>query len=549
MKQILLLLIVLASSTPAWCADAAGRVILAIGDVTALRAGTTIALAKDASIMSGDEIRTGSASAAQIRFADSSIVALRAQSTFKVDDFVFKNGADGSENAVYKLLRGGLRTITGLIGRLHKRNYRLVTPTSTIGIRGTSFDLVVCAHDCRNADGSIAAAGTYGGVTHGSISLTPNANPNASKVFAKGDFFFAASTTAPPQPLLAPPAFLADKLEARQRKAAPSTTQSASAAAGKTSSGSTTTSQASSTLPEVPAATTDMATTDTSALTTPIALPYVATEDLGSSGGSPLINTATGFIATYYDGTTYISIDSCGANAGGCPTDSASEFTTSGNWLTSYANAASPPKGMLGSGTVVDSGSIQLNGATFSWGRWTGGFLVTDVSGNTVSNLPGGVLFGMTDDPTVNGGSQIWPTNGSVTYSLAGGPSPIDTAGNIGTMSSMTGTLDFSTRDVSFSANLSIAIPAQGTANLTLSGNGTITGNSDNLLNAPVTSSCAGTGCAASSSSGLFDARFAGSAAQVMVVNGIAQNAVKTSGGAGAGSVLFLNILKCTSGC
>jgi len=82
-----------------------------------------------------------------------------------------------------------------------------------------------------------------------------------------------------------------------------------------------------------------------------------------------------------------------------------------------------------------------------------------------------------------------------------------------------------------------------------MSGSGTIASGNDNLLKAPITTACSGSGCASASSSGLFDARFAGTAAQVMVVNGIAQNAVKDSRGVGSRSVLFLNLLKCTSGC
>jgi len=184
----------------------------------------------------------------------------------------------------------------------------------------------------------------------------------------------------------------------------------------------------------------------------------------------------------------------------------------------------------------------------FAWGRWTGAFTVTDSGGNSVSNLPSGVLYGMTDEPTVGNQTRVWPTSGLVSYTLAGGPQPIDTAGNTGTMNGMSGTLNFLTRNVTLNAGLSMNVPTQGVANLSLSGSGTIGTTNDNLRNASFATSCSGGGCA-SPSSGLFDARFAGTAAQVMVVNGMAQNAVKDSSGTGSQSVLFLGVLKCASGC
>jgi hypothetical protein len=526
-------LILLAASAPAWCGEPVGRVILAAGEVDALRDGRQVSLRRDAEVRSGDEIRTGKASSAQIRFADTSIVALRPESIFRVDDFVFKDGQDGSEKAFFSLVKGGLRTITGAIGRLNKQNYGIVTPTSTIGIRGTHFSLVVCADNCRNTDGSVAASGTYGGVIDGRIASTPNDNASGAREFGRGEFFFAPNASAPPQPLLTPPAFLADRLEAQRRAAGAPVTATPGAAAAQ----STTT--AASAPGAVPA--------DTTATTTTV-LPAISTETLSSSGTPAVINKVTGFISQYFNGANYIVVDSCGGTM--CQPNQASQFTNSGILLTGYSSDDGTPKGSLAGGTVVDAGSVVLNGAVFAWGRWTGPFLVTDSSGTTFSNLPSGVLYGMTDDVAVgNNLANVWPASGLVTYAFAGGPSPVDTAGNMGTVNSMSGSLDFLTRNVTFNASLTMNVPTQGVANLSLSSGGTVSAMNDNLIGATVSTTCTGTGCAGPSSGGSFDARFAGTAAQVMVVNGIGQNAVLDSSGTGTQSVLFLGVLKCTTGC
>lgn len=533
MNRLASFLILLAASSPAWCGEPIGRVILAAGEVLAVRDGGQVSLRRDAEVRSGDEIRTGKASSAQIRFADTSIVALRPESIFRVDEFVFKGVQDGSEKAFFSLVKGGLRTLTGAIGRLNRQNYGIVTPTSTIGIRGTHYSLIVCADNCRNADGSLAANGTYGGVIDGRISATPNANPTAATEFGRGEFFFAPNASASPQPLLAPPAFLADKLEA-QRRAAGAPVAATPSAAG---------SQSATTATSVPAT----VPADTTATTT-TALPAVATEVLTSSGMPAVISKVTGFVAQYFNGTNYIVVDSCGGTM--CQPNEATQFTNSGLVLTDFSNGTNPPKGSLAGGTVVDSGSVVLNGAVFAWGRWTGPFLVTDTSNTTFSNLPSGMLFGMTDDVAVgNNQGNLWPSAGLVTYTLAGGPSPVDTAGNVGTLNSMSGSLDFLTRNVTFNASLTMNVPTQGVANLSMSGGGNVSASNDNLIGATLSTTCTGTGCAGPSSGGSFDARFAGTAAQVMVVNGIGQNAVRDSSGVGTQSVLFLGVLKCASGC
>ncbi|MGE0388218.1 MAG: FecR domain-containing protein [Gammaproteobacteria bacterium] len=196
--------------------EAAGRVLIAVGDVAIERNGQRTPARNGMEVRSGDQFQLGAQSNAQIRLNDESILALRPETTFKLTEFAFAAGDQTKQRALFELIRGGVRTVTGVIGRINRDQYKVVTPTSTIGIRGTHYSLVQCESNCRNRDGSIAPSGTYGGVTDGRIGVT---NQSGESVFGADQYFHVPSPTAAAQQLIAPPGFLRDTLEGRARAA------------------------------------------------------------------------------------------------------------------------------------------------------------------------------------------------------------------------------------------------------------------------------------------------------------------------------------------
>jgi hypothetical protein len=113
----------------------------AIGNVTAVNAGgQSRALAKGASVDQGETINTNNGRA-QLRFTDGAYVSLQPESQFRIDQYRFEGKADGSEKGLFSLLKGGLRTITGLVGRSNRKNYQVTTTVATIGIRGTEYTI------------------------------------------------------------------------------------------------------------------------------------------------------------------------------------------------------------------------------------------------------------------------------------------------------------------------------------------------------------------------------------------------------------------------
>lgn len=121
-------------------ADSAARVEFTAGEVRAVAAdGRSRPLTRGAQVGSGDTIDTGSGRA-QMRFTDGALVSLQPQTQFRIDQYAFAGKPD-EDRGFFNLLKGGLRTITGLVGKANRSNYKLTTSVATIGIRGTEFSV------------------------------------------------------------------------------------------------------------------------------------------------------------------------------------------------------------------------------------------------------------------------------------------------------------------------------------------------------------------------------------------------------------------------
>src|SRR5664279_2365284 len=196
----------------------AGKVLLAVGDVAALRGTERVRLTAGAPVNVGDTVVTGAESHAQLRFADDALVALKPDSEFRIERFNFTGATDGGEVAIFRLVKGGFRTLTGQIGKLNRDQYQLLTTQATIGIRGTHYQVQICAPgQCMNA-GAPARSGMYGGVYEGRVAVS---NALGADEYGAQEFFYVPDGE-PPQRWLSPPDFLADQLSGRRLAAAPS---------------------------------------------------------------------------------------------------------------------------------------------------------------------------------------------------------------------------------------------------------------------------------------------------------------------------------------
>lgn len=129
---------------------AAGKVSQLDGPLFAKKADATIkVLAVDSVVELGDTLVTEKKTYAKILFTDKGVMILRPNSQFRVSDYRFEETAPAKDKAVFNLVRGGIRAITGTIGkRGNTDSYQLMTVTAAAGIRGTTFEARICEGDC-----------------------------------------------------------------------------------------------------------------------------------------------------------------------------------------------------------------------------------------------------------------------------------------------------------------------------------------------------------------------------------------------------------------
>ena len=93
-------------------------------------------------IQQGDTVMTGPASAAVLKFDDGQVAALTANSRMTITAYQY-NPESGGGNILLSLIGGGMRAITGLIGKRSPSQVAYRAATATIGIRGTDAVLIV----------------------------------------------------------------------------------------------------------------------------------------------------------------------------------------------------------------------------------------------------------------------------------------------------------------------------------------------------------------------------------------------------------------------
>lgn len=144
--------------------QSAGLVLLSSGDNRAQLTGAEPrTLARRSEVFVGDRITTGNASQLQLRMKDGAVIALGADAEFIVKAYSDDAAGDRKDEAVMSLVKGGLRTISG---QIDKSAYTLQTPTATLGIRGTVFDVYVRDNGATIVilrDGQVIVTGEAGG--------------------------------------------------------------------------------------------------------------------------------------------------------------------------------------------------------------------------------------------------------------------------------------------------------------------------------------------------------------------------------------------------
>lgn len=216
-RMLLPLVMALGAWEAVHAAEAAGYVQVVVGSAKLYdAAGMERDIQKGAEIRPGDRIVTGDQSLVQMKLTDGSYVSVRTNTDVALEHYRHDEKSPKESGALLKLVRGALRSITGLIGARNPDGYRIVTPTATIGIRGTDHEPVFIPEP-KAGETPMGAPGTYDKVNSGATVIRAASGEINIRPGQVG--FVPAAARVPPVILPAVPDFF-KKLDPAKERAA-----------------------------------------------------------------------------------------------------------------------------------------------------------------------------------------------------------------------------------------------------------------------------------------------------------------------------------------
>ena len=193
-----LLLPRLARAQPAPAAEA-GTIQIVDGQVKVRNAaGLEHQPAVNGKLLQGDTIVTGTDGELHAEMIDGGVIGVRPNTTMSLTKY--QANGDKDDGAVFNLIRGGFRSITGWIAKSAPVNYKIMSATATIGVRGTDHEPHVI-----EAGSSEGEPGLYDRVHAGGTYIQ---GPGGRVDVAQGKVgFFSRAGTGAPRVLDAAPAF------------------------------------------------------------------------------------------------------------------------------------------------------------------------------------------------------------------------------------------------------------------------------------------------------------------------------------------------------
>ncbi|MBK7661012.1 MAG: FecR domain-containing protein [Betaproteobacteria bacterium] len=164
------------SAGPAFAAS--GTFTFVTGEVNVQRAdGQRVPVTRGTAVNAGDAIVTGRQGMAQLTMVDQAKISLRPNTQFQIERYA--ETADSAAGAVLNLVRGTLRTFTGLLSSNARGRFVMKTKVATVGIRGSGN--VLFAGEAADCDPEkVGQAG-------GTCDITVNHTIEGSHAVAFGD--------------------------------------------------------------------------------------------------------------------------------------------------------------------------------------------------------------------------------------------------------------------------------------------------------------------------------------------------------------------------
>ena len=472
------------AATPLWAGAASGEFTFVTGEVSLTKSnGQRSVPARGTPVDAGDRVTTGANGMAQLTMVDQARLSLRPATQFVIE--AYPERRDGNEGAVLSLLKGTLRTFTGLLASTNRDKFVMKTRVATVGIRGSGNILYAC--DPGECDASVTG-GTQAGdsitVNHtieGSHAVT-NSPSDARAGLPAQQGGAQTLITGPGQTVLVagnqPPRYI------------PIPSVIANLATNLTAARDTT-----------------AATTGSTADTRNFSPGDIPTLPSSQQVITPLVgNNGLGFVSDI-DATGNLGADPIALRdiiiATGSPFSGqarAGEVVSTGNDLRGYAAYTGGITPFITGGTLRESNQVFVDGAAIYLGRYENASLGFFGSGSGAL-IPGSIHWIMATSGYPAYLSDV--LTGTATYTLVSATAPTNQNNTSGSLGSATLNVNFSARTLGL--NAAVSIPAAG-------GNG---GGSwqMNASNVPIA----------------FNAFFASTSDRLVVTNGTASSATNQS--------------------
>lgn len=197
---------------------------LYVGDVVKTR-GEALAVGKNRVSRSltagdrvylGDKLITGADGFIRLHMIDNALLDLRCYSIMVIEEYALQ---DKDRRSVFNLLQGGLRKVTGEIGKWGHDVYELRTPVASVGVRGTEYALRV--FQSKGCDGTVDIEdnGLYLKVIKGIVDVHNNKS-NIKTAVVKDDTLYIKTPDAIPVKNVVKPGVFSPVIEEEEKSGA-----------------------------------------------------------------------------------------------------------------------------------------------------------------------------------------------------------------------------------------------------------------------------------------------------------------------------------------
>lgn len=142
MRYLLSLMIFLLASLAHAETAPIGYVKTVSGDAFVTTGDSRVKAEAGTPVFEGSRLKTGTKSSLGVTFRDDTVMSFGSDTDLTVDQYLY-SPSQGKLGLVSKLFRGSMNYLSGVIARLQPNAVSVITPTGTIGVRGTQFAVKV----------------------------------------------------------------------------------------------------------------------------------------------------------------------------------------------------------------------------------------------------------------------------------------------------------------------------------------------------------------------------------------------------------------------